>query len=448
MTEWPEPDADYAAFVSARTPALLRFGYLLTGNATAAEDLLREVLLSLWPRWAQVSQDGAEEHWVRAGMARRQVSRWRRRSTAAAADPDGAEPAYRWHVTDTDSEHIQDAVWAALAGVPPLARVVLVLRFHEGLSERETAEVLGRSVGTVTTQAGLGLDPLPEDPAELDRTMTLTRALTRHVSDLDDEPVLTEPGELVAAARRRRVRNRRVLGVGALVLALAVALTLVLSDGGTPAGPPSSASTSRPIATASPRDLLVQAELLRVQAEVTRTIEAAFVDAMNTQLGALVVTPVFAAVDGAPLGWSAALSLPVTPAQWQLRVEVYATDGRYRDGMGDLRCDGRNPTRATCGRSTTVDGDVVFGKTATVRIRNADGTRVGYQRTADRIVFRTGRRISAALQQADFLPGDTTDGSGFAVYSGPVNPSLLTQLARSSALAALPLPPAGSQAFT
>jgi RNA polymerase sigma factor (sigma-70 family) len=49
---------------------------------------------------------------------------------------------------------------AALAGLPRGQRAVVVLRYFEDLSERETAEMLGCSVGTVKSQAARGIAAL------------------------------------------------------------------------------------------------------------------------------------------------------------------------------------------------------------------------------------------------------------------------------------------------
>ena len=46
----------------------------------------------------------------------------------------------------------QAALMGAIRALPPRQRAVLVLRLYSGLSEAETAEVLGCSVGTVKSQ--------------------------------------------------------------------------------------------------------------------------------------------------------------------------------------------------------------------------------------------------------------------------------------------------------
>jgi RNA polymerase sigma factor (sigma-70 family) len=51
---------------------------------------------------------------------------------------------------------------AALLALPPRMRAVLVLRFFEDLSERDTAELLGCSAGTVKSQTARGLSRLRE----------------------------------------------------------------------------------------------------------------------------------------------------------------------------------------------------------------------------------------------------------------------------------------------
>jgi RNA polymerase sigma-70 factor (sigma-E family) len=157
-------DRDFRDYVVARSPALLRTAYLLTGDRGEAEDLLQEALFRLSRAWRRVSESMSLDAYVRRTMVNLCISRWRRRrirTVTVAAVPE------HWHGAD-DAARVsdRDEIWRALASVPPRMRAVLVLRFYEDLSEAETAAVLGCAVGTVKSQTARGLvklrNALPE----------------------------------------------------------------------------------------------------------------------------------------------------------------------------------------------------------------------------------------------------------------------------------------------
>jgi DNA-directed RNA polymerase specialized sigma24 family protein len=56
----------------------------------------------------------------------------------------------------------RDYLLRALAGLPPRQRAVLVLRYFDDLSEAETAQMLGCSLGTVKSQAAQAMAKLRE----------------------------------------------------------------------------------------------------------------------------------------------------------------------------------------------------------------------------------------------------------------------------------------------
>jgi RNA polymerase sigma factor (sigma-70 family) len=51
-------------------------------------------------------------------------------------------------------------LWQQVRSLPPRQRTALVLRYYEDLSEAETAELMGCSVGTVKSQVSTALDKL------------------------------------------------------------------------------------------------------------------------------------------------------------------------------------------------------------------------------------------------------------------------------------------------
>src|SRR5688572_15641851 len=73
------PATDIERFIHDRAAALLRYGYVLTGNTHDAADLTQEALARLGLAWGRVRQKGDPEGYVRTTMARLHISWWRRR---------------------------------------------------------------------------------------------------------------------------------------------------------------------------------------------------------------------------------------------------------------------------------------------------------------------------------------------------------------------------------
>lgn len=150
---------DYETFVRARSGALLRYGYVLTGNGHDAADLAQEALARLGQHWDRLRRKGDPEGYVRTTMARLHVSWWRRRRRE---HPTGVLPERGY--TDEGIRRADGDVgmWRAMDSLPPRQRVVLVLRYYEQRSDPEIAAMLGISRGTVRSQAARGLDKLRE----------------------------------------------------------------------------------------------------------------------------------------------------------------------------------------------------------------------------------------------------------------------------------------------
>jgi RNA polymerase sigma factor (sigma-70 family) len=63
-----------------------------------------------------------------------------------------------------EQQALHDAMWRAIMKLPARQRAMVVLRYYEDLSEAQTAEVLGVSVGTVKSAVSRALGKLREDP--------------------------------------------------------------------------------------------------------------------------------------------------------------------------------------------------------------------------------------------------------------------------------------------
>ncbi|MDF8265377.1 SigE family RNA polymerase sigma factor [Luteipulveratus flavus] len=148
--------AGFAEFVRARGLALRRTALLLTQDAPLAEDLVQTALAKAWPRWSHLDN---HEAYVRRVMVH-QFYRDRRRRwhgetpTEVLPEHAGPDPS-----RDIDQ---RDVLQRALATLTPKQRAVIVLRYFHDLSERQIADALGVSPGTVKSQTSRALVILRE----------------------------------------------------------------------------------------------------------------------------------------------------------------------------------------------------------------------------------------------------------------------------------------------
>lgn len=149
-------DASFTEFVRTFSPALLRVAHLLTGDHGHAEDLVQTALLKASRRWWRLANPEAAYGYVRTVLVNSHISAMRRRRVPEQLTDAPPEPAWAAH------QHFSapDRTAAALAALPPGMRAVVVLRFHEDLSEADTALALGCSVGNVKSQTSRALDRL------------------------------------------------------------------------------------------------------------------------------------------------------------------------------------------------------------------------------------------------------------------------------------------------
>ena len=150
-------DATFDDFVAARSRALLRTAYLLTHDHALAEDLLQTSLAKAWFAWRRI--DGNPEPYVRRILVNTYASWWRRKWNGEHPTEDLPERA----VEEAGAEPTD--LWRAMERLPRRQRAVVVLRYFEDLTEAETAELLGCSVGTVKSQGSKALAKLRIDPA-------------------------------------------------------------------------------------------------------------------------------------------------------------------------------------------------------------------------------------------------------------------------------------------
>jgi RNA polymerase sigma-70 factor (sigma-E family) len=161
----------FEEFAATRLPAVLRFAGVLTADRALAEDVVQEVLIRASKRWDRIGQLDRPEQYVRKMIVNEYLSS-RRRSWRLVPGGSAAEVDDR--VTpDYAGQHAErDSLLAEIGKLPRRQRAVLVLRYYEGLSDPEIADVLGCTPGTVRGYASRALAALRVDLGP--KTLTAT----------------------------------------------------------------------------------------------------------------------------------------------------------------------------------------------------------------------------------------------------------------------------------
>jgi RNA polymerase sigma factor (sigma-70 family) len=178
----PEPDFD--RFAACTYPAILARAIMLCGHRQDAEDAVQEAYCEAFRRWDRIGGYDSAEGWVYMVMAQR-LWRARRRwakTLDAARDlpvPQGSRP---------DQVAAAHEVLRLLAGLPPARRLALVLHCLYGKSQREIAQELGVSRGTVAASIHQGRS-------------ALKKALAPALADVPDtQDLLTTAGNVRSGA--------------------------------------------------------------------------------------------------------------------------------------------------------------------------------------------------------------------------------------------------------
>jgi RNA polymerase sigma-70 factor (sigma-E family) len=170
--------AAFNEFVEARSSSLFRTAYLMVGDHQLAQDLLQEALVKTLMAWPRLRDRANVDAYTRRIIVTTSIS-WRRRRSFHER-PTGTLPER----VDPDPDPLEavvthDAVIVGLLTVPPRQRAAIVLRYYEDLTEGQTADVMGCSVGAVKSQVAAGLKRLRtvlghsfDEPATSEREST------------------------------------------------------------------------------------------------------------------------------------------------------------------------------------------------------------------------------------------------------------------------------------
>lgn len=148
---------EFAAFMLEAQPALWRMAWLLTGDVHRTEDLVQQALVRTYVAWPRAR--GADPlAYARRTLTNLRIDTWRRHRREVLVAPEDLVAGLE--VSGAHRHAERDVLVRALTRLSPQRRRVVVLRYLMDLSEREVADNLNISVGTVKSTASRGLEQL------------------------------------------------------------------------------------------------------------------------------------------------------------------------------------------------------------------------------------------------------------------------------------------------
>lgn len=132
---------------------MVRLATLLLGNEAEAEEVVQEAFAVVHERWDRLSRPGG---YLRGCVVNRSRDLLRRRAVAHRLRR--ANTSTRVETAELGADHLFDA----LDVLPPRRRIAVVLRYYEGRTEAEIAELLGVRPGTVKSMIHRALAQLRE----------------------------------------------------------------------------------------------------------------------------------------------------------------------------------------------------------------------------------------------------------------------------------------------
>jgi len=149
--------------------SLVRLARLLLDDVATSEEVVQDAFVAFQLRWRTIREPDKAAAWLRSAVLNGARSQLRKRRVRERLLPRGGvtdgPPADRGALAADEHRRVVEA----LRQLPRRQQEALVLRFYLELNERETAEAMGVSAGSVKTHVHRGLAALTPLLEEDDR---------------------------------------------------------------------------------------------------------------------------------------------------------------------------------------------------------------------------------------------------------------------------------------
>ena len=157
-----EPKGELADLYVRYVPAANRLAFLLTGDRSQSEDLVHDAFVRCVGRFGHLRAHEAFDAYLRRTIVNLHTSRLRRARVERVYLSKETGRGARALTSGLPDIAGREDMWRRLRTLPPRQRAVLVLRYYEDLSERETADAMRCSVAAVKSLTARATSALRE----------------------------------------------------------------------------------------------------------------------------------------------------------------------------------------------------------------------------------------------------------------------------------------------
>jgi RNA polymerase sigma-70 factor (sigma-E family) len=152
----PKSTSKLADLYWAHAPDAVRLAYLVTGDRHLAEDITQDAFVRAFGRWRDLRNPDSFGPYLRRTIVNLARDHFRKQQRERNLVRDHLEPGQH-EASPTTQIELHDELLRALRRLSVRQRAAVVLRYCEGLSEQEVADVLETSVGAVNSLVARGL---------------------------------------------------------------------------------------------------------------------------------------------------------------------------------------------------------------------------------------------------------------------------------------------------
>ena len=160
-----DSDRAFESAVREHQAMVFSVAYHFFQDHAAAEEVAQEVFLELYRHWHELHSHEHRQHWLRKVASRRSIDQGRRRKLRRHVSLDDAPEPFSW-MPATDPV-VKRYIEQLLSKLPEAPRMIVILRYQEGLEPAEIADLLDMPLATVKSH-------LQRSLAALRRKLTFT----------------------------------------------------------------------------------------------------------------------------------------------------------------------------------------------------------------------------------------------------------------------------------